>query len=73
MRELSENIKFIIKDKADNHQIRELRDEKTNKLDTQAHLQAINILHRMMNHMSVLLLESIKSGVRTKESSVTRQ
>jgi hypothetical protein len=73
MRELSENIRYMVKDKADRHHIRELRDEKTSKLDTQAHLQTINVLHRMMSHMSVLLLESIKAGVKSKESSVTRQ
>lgn len=47
----------IISMKANKADLERLAEIKTNKHDSDMQMRAIDIIHRMMNHMSVLLLE----------------
>lgn len=70
---LTEDLTKIIQSKASFLDVQKLRDEKTNKIDCQAQLHCIQIMHKMLVHLSVLLIETVKSGVRTNQSEVEKQ
>ena len=55
-----EDVLEIIRHKADKSDIKYLKENKTNKLDSEHQMQAIDIMHRQINHTVVLLLEIVK-------------
>jgi len=55
--------------KADNREIQKLQDIKTNKEDTEMSMRNIDILHKQVTHIIVLLTELVKTNLQQKKES----
>lgn len=52
----------------------QLKEAKTNKYDTDMQMKCIDIMHKQVTHMSVLLVEILKQGITMKtENETTKQ
>lgn len=63
----------IIQTKANKEDLERLADIKTNKHDSDMQMRAIDIMHRMMNHMSILLLEVQKQQINETNETAVQQ
>ena len=63
----------IIKSKANNEELLTLKEGKTNKSDSALMMRCIDIMHRQISHIIILVLELIKQGISNKiESQVVK-
>jgi len=46
--------------KADIGDLIRIRDDKANKIDLQAQIHCMEVIHKMLTHVSVLLIETVK-------------
>ena len=64
----------MLKNKADLSHLAHLMDIKSNKVDTETNMRSIDILHKQITHIIVLLIEFLKTNVSNqKESHVVIQ
>ena len=61
---IPEDIEARLKNKADVEDVKHLHVIKSNKLDTEQNLQCIDILHKQITHIIVLLIELMKTSVQ---------
>jgi hypothetical protein len=59
----SEEFQDLLSKKADLSQIKTILDIKTNKIDTEATMRSIDIMHKQITHMIVLLIEHVKTSL----------
>ena len=69
-----DEVGVMIKHKADMSDLKNLMDIKSNKVDTENNMRNIDILHKQITHIVVLLIELLKTNVhQQKESQVKIQ
>ena len=67
-----EDIEIMLTQKADKIDLKNLHDIKSNKVDTEQNMRSIDILHKQITHIIVLLIELLKTNVtQQKESQVS--
>lgn len=70
-----EDIEDIISTKVERSELVSLLDIKSNKVDTQTNMQAIDIIHKQIKHLTVLLIEILRKEamkhIKTQEAEVT--
>jgi len=59
-------LKRMIDLKADKFEVIELRDLKTNKVDTENNMKAIDVIHKQIRHLIVMLMENFRVQVETE-------
>lgn len=59
--------------KANKDELERLAEQKTNKHDSDMQMKAIDIMHRMLNHLSVLLLEVQKQLINETNETAAQQ
>lgn len=57
-------IKGLLMQKADRKELDALNDLKSNKVDTEQTMKAIDILHKQITHIIVLFIESVKASIK---------
>lgn len=62
-------LKKLIDLKADKFSIIELNDLKSNKIDTENNMKAIDIIHKQIRHLVIMLMENFRVQVETETSS----
>ena len=65
----SEEFQDLLSKKADLSQIKTILDIKTNKIDTEATMRSIDIMHKQITHMIVLLIEHVKTSLTQQKES----
>jgi len=66
-----DEIQTMLKDKADKADLNHLLDIKSNKVDTESNMRSIDIIHKQVTHIIVLLVEFLKTNITSaKESEV---
>jgi len=58
-----DEIQIMIKNKADMTDLKHVMDIKANKVDTENNMRCIDILHKQIEHVIVLLVEFLKTNV----------
>lgn len=71
MSEETDPIQTVFKAKAEAQEVRRLLDEKTNKVDTESQMRYLEIMHRMLGSVAVLLTEITRLNVNKKPESET--
>jgi len=72
--EARESLIKVLNSKAAQSEVEMLKEHKTNKHDTDMQMKCLDIMHRQVTHMVVLIIEILKQGIVTKtESETTRQ
>ena len=72
--EARESLVHVLSGKASQKDVEMLKTHKTNKQDTDMQMKSIDIMHRQVTHMSVLIIEILRQGIVTKtESETTKQ
>lgn len=66
---LTDDITQMIKDKASLYDIRRLQEEKTNKEDTESQMRNMEVIHKMLATVSVLLAEHLRGVASPKLQS----
>ena len=59
----------LVKTKADQSQIEALQRNKANKADSDMQMKAIDILHRQLSHVIILLLETTKQLINDQNET----
>ena len=65
----SEYLQTILKAKADVQDLRELKELKSNKVDTESAMQCIDIVHKQLSHVIVLFIEFLKTNITNKKDT----
>lgn len=60
IKHLSQNFQELIKNKAECSEVQLLATQKTNKQDTEQCMEALEVLHRMIENLCVLIVEMAK-------------
>ena len=63
MQAINDNIREVVGTKADRTIVETLIDAKANKVDTEMCLRWIDLLHKMMNQMMILVTCKLKSDI----------
>ena len=58
-----DEIQNMIKNKADLSDLQHMMDVKSNKIDTENNMRCVDILHRQIEHVIVLMVELIKTNL----------
>ena len=70
-----DDVSDMISTKVERSELVSLLDIKSNKVDTQTNMQAIDILHKQIKHLTVLLIEILRKEVmkhiKTQEAETT--
>ena len=59
----SDEVEVMIKGKANMSDLKHLMDIKSNKVDTEQNMRSIDILHKQVTHIIVLLIELLKTNL----------
>lgn len=65
----AEDIHALLKNKAAADDVRRLHEEKTNKVDTESQMRYLEILHKMMSCMAVLVCEGARQRIKNKNET----
>ena len=69
-----DEVQIMLRNKADKSDVTHLMDIKSNKIDTENTMRSIDIMHKQITHIIVLLVEFLKTNVKgSKESEVKIQ
>ena len=60
----SEELRVVMQSKADRSELERVGQTKANKVDVEANMKAVDILHRHTSHLSTLVMEVVKAGMR---------
>ena len=63
-------MKILLDKKANQSDLQNIADSKTNKQDSEQQLRAIDILHRQLDHTVVLLIEIIKGQLNEQNETM---
>ena len=58
----SEELRVVMQSKADRSELERVGQTKANKVDVEANMKAVDILHRHTSHLSTLVMEVVKGG-----------
>ena len=61
--EARESLIKILNSKANQRDIDLIKEMKTNKYDSDMQMKCVDIMHKQVTHMAVLLIEIIKQGI----------
>ena len=64
-----ENVSKILEQKVDIKQLNALNDVKTNKVDTEQLMRCVDIMHKQITHIMVLIIELGKTIVTQQKES----
>ena len=70
---IKEHLIEMLNSKASIIDLNQLKQEKTNKIDTDMQMRSIDIMHKQILQVSTVLLELIKQSVTTKKESETEK
>jgi len=60
LKNLAKNMTQLLKSKAENQEIVELQNSKTNKLDTENLIQRFDVMYKQLENLSVLVSQVLK-------------
>ena len=63
-------VKILLDKKANQTELQDIADQKTNKHDSEQQLRAIDIMHRQLDHTVVLLIEIIKGQLNEQNETM---
>ena len=59
----------MIRNKADKHELQVLIDMKTNKKDTEYLMRSIDVIHKQVVHIIVVMIEFIRTNIKKQKES----
>ena len=59
----SDEVEVMLKQKANMSDLKHLMDIKSNKVDTEQNMRSVDILHKQVTHIIVLLIEFLKTNL----------
>ena len=59
----------LLQQKVDVNELKALNDIKSNKVDTEQTMRCVDILHKQLTHVMVLIIELVKTNVMSQKES----